>query len=148
VNPGDVFRWKDFPYPKIGSEVKPRWFIYLGHTNIFLDPVRVHLCTTTTNKQDFQKGGKRESHKHFLFEKGKHPFEEECLVDFNEDPDAFPKKDLENNPDVEPKGSLDARTLRIIYEGIYQSRRYSRRIREDIYFSLKDIQGIGSLKKP
>jgi hypothetical protein len=148
VNPGDVFRWKDFPYPRIGSEVKARWFIYFGNTNVFLDPVRVHLGTTTTNRQDFQKGGRRESHRHFLFEKGKHPFAKECLLDFDEDPDAFPKKELENNPDIELKGPLDVKTLRRIYEGIYQSKRYSPKIKEDIYFSLKDIPGIGSLKKP
>lgn len=148
MNPGDVFRWKDFPYPKFGKEIKPRWFIYLGHTNVFQDPVIVHICTTTTNEGDFQKRGKRESHRYFLFELGKHPFDEQCLLDFDEDPYPFPQKDLECKPDIELKGSLDVGTLRIIYEGIYQSKHYSRTIKNDIYFSLKDIRGIGSLKKP
>lgn len=148
MNPGDVFKWKKFPYPKYGKEIKPRWFIYLGNSNPFFDPRLAHICTTTTNKEDFQTGENRESHRYFLFEKGKYPFEEECLLDFDEDPDAFPMQQLENHSDIEPKGPLDARTLRIIYEGIFASRRYSPQTKEDIYFSLKGIKGIGSLKKP
>jgi hypothetical protein len=148
VNPGDVFRWINFPHPKYGGGIKPRWFIYLGDTNPILEPNLVYICTTTTNIQDFQKGGRREFHCHFIFKKGKHPFDEECLVDFDEDFDAFPKGDLEGNPDIEPKGPLDVRTLRVIYEGILVSERYSRKNREDIYFSLKGLKGIGSLRKP
>jgi hypothetical protein len=146
VNPGDVFRWVSFPYPQIGQEIKSRWFIYLGNTTPFLHPVIAHICTTTTVKEDFEKGGRRESHGCFRFERGKYPFDQECLLDFDEEPYSFSKQELESHKDIEVKGTLDHRTLRDIYEGIYRSNQYSRKIKADIRESLNQI-GITSLRK-
>lgn len=146
MNPGDVFRWARFPHPQFGGEIKARWFIYLGQTTSFIQPIIAHICTTTTAKMDFEKGGRKESHKKFSFEKGKHPFDQECYLDFEEEPYAFSKKELESNQDIGYKGTLDQRSLRAIYDGIYRSKSYSRQIKMDIRESLNQV-GITSLKK-
>jgi hypothetical protein len=146
VNPGDVFRRANFPYPQFGREIKARWFIYLGQTTPFIQPIIAHISTTTTVKADFETEGRKETHKYFRFEKGKYPFEQECYLDFDEEPYAFPKKELESNPDIEYKATLDHRTLRAIYEGIYRSNYYPRQVKMDIRESFNQI-GITSLKK-
>lgn len=147
MNPGDVFKWVDFPDPQIGNEIKSRWFIYLGHTTtLFEQPILAHICTTTTNIDDFGVGGERASHRFFLFKKGKYPFDQECLLDFDVDPFAYKKADIESNPNIKVLGTLDHNTLRTIYEGIYSSKFYSRKIKMDIRESLQQI-GIKTLRK-
>jgi hypothetical protein len=146
MKPGDVFKWVNFPYPKYGEEIKSRWFIYLGQTNPFLDPIISHICTTTTSKEDFEKGGRRRSHKCLRFEKGKFPFDQICLLDFDEIPYSFPKRELEENTNIEIKGKLDEKTIRTIYEGIYFSRLYSPKVKRDLRESLNLI-GITGLRK-
>ena len=143
---GDVFRWVNFPYPQIGTEIKPRWFIYLGNSPSYLTPIIAYLCTTTTSLMDFEKGGRREGHKYYRFGKGKYPFEEECVLDFYERPFSFSKQELETNKDIEIRGSLDDGTIREIYEGIYHSSYYSRQEKIDIHDSLNLI-GITGLRK-
>jgi len=147
VKPGDVFLWKDFPFPQKGGEFKRRWFIYLGDSGIFSKPIFAFICTTTTQLEDFKKGGRRAGHRNCVFKKGQFPFEEECLLDFDELPYIdFTKEDLEKNPDIEVRGRLDASKMREIYEGIYFSRVYSPKIKRDIRESLNLI-GITGLRK-
>lgn len=147
MKPGDVFLWKDFPYPNKGGDIKPRWFIYLGNAGIFETPIFAYICTTTTQIDDFQKGGKREKHRHFLFRKGDYPFEEQCILDYDELPYInIKKEEIEGTSAIEVRGTLDARTMRVIYEGIYSSRLYSPRVKRDIRDSLNMI-GITGLKK-
>jgi hypothetical protein len=147
LNPGDVFKWINFPEPQIGNEIKTRWFIYLGHTTTpFEQPILAHIGTTTTYIDDFKRGGKRASHRYFLFKKGKYPFDQECVLDFDVDPLGYKKADIESNPNIQVLGTLDERTLRSIYDGIYSSKFYSRKIRMDIRESLQQI-GIKTLKK-
>jgi hypothetical protein len=147
VKPGDVFCWKAFPFPQKGGEIKLRWFIYLGDSGIFSNPIFAYICTTTTQRKDFQKGEKRAEHRYLLFRKGEFPFEEECLLDFDELPyQHFTKEALEKNPDIEIKGTLEPRTIRTIYEGIYYSKLYSPRMKRDIRESLNQI-GITGLRK-
>lgn len=97
--------------------------------------------------EDFKKGGKRAAHRCCFFKKGQSPFEEECLLDFDELPyTSFTKEELEKNLNIEVKGTLEARKMREIYEGIYFSRLYSPKIKRDIRESLNLI-GIIGLRK-
>lgn len=142
-----MFRWKDFPGPR-GGEVKARWFIYLGDSGYFSQVLIAYICTTTTQIHYFQAGGDRISHDHFLFKKVPNsPFEEECILDFDEPPHTLRKSILENNPSIEEKGKLDEQTLRMIYNRLCRSSAYSRVILRDIHDSFNKA-GITGLKKP
>lgn len=147
MKPGDVFWWKEFPFRRKGGETKPRWFIYLGDSGIFSQPVFAFICTTTTQIDDFKRGGNRENHQRYFFKKGEFPFEAECILDFDEPPFAdITKEDLEKNPNIEIRGTLSPRVMREIYEGIYNCRLYSPRVKRDVRESL-NLVGITSLKK-
>jgi hypothetical protein len=147
LRPGTVFRWDNFPYPKFGSEIKARWFIYLGDSGPFSSPILAHLCTSTTKIQDFQAGGKRASHRHLIIQSLNTPFEVECLIDFDEGLHSYPKKDLTGNTKIQIKGELDAKFLGSIYNGLFLSRFISFRVLMDIHTSLNNV-GITGLKKP
>ena len=148
MKPGTVFKWNNFPYPRIGDEIKSRWFVCLGNTGLLSTPIIVHFCTTTTSIRDFKSGGKRSSHRFLLFEKTRYPcFEENCILDFDEPPFSEPLGTLESNKDIEIKGELDNQTLKFIYNGIQMSNHYSPKILLDIHTSLNQI-GITGLKRP
>ena len=147
MKPGMVFRWDDFPYPKLDSKIKARWFIYLGDTGPFSTHILVHLCTTTTKIKDFQLGGNRASHKHLVLNAEDTPFEEDCLIDFNVGPDSFPKQEVEGNPKIQVKGELQTTIIRDIYNGILGSRFYSKQVLMDIHASLNNMDIMG-LRKP
>lgn len=147
MKPGDILLWKDFPYPQMGGKIKPRWFIYLGDSGILSNPIFAYICTTTTQMADFEKGGKREGHRHFCFKKGEFPFESDCLLDYDESPyHHLTKQELEKNTNIQVMGNLGQRLMREIYEGIYSSRSYSRIIKRDIRESINLI-GISGLRK-
>jgi hypothetical protein len=148
LKPGTIFKWNDFPYPKIGSKIKPRWFICLGDTGLLSCPIFIHICTTTTSINDFKPGGTREKHRVFSFDKKRYPcFDEDCILDFDERPYSLPEGTLESNSDIEIKGELDKQTMKLIYEGIFKSQFYSPKILLDIHTSLNKI-GITGLRKP
>ncbi len=147
MKPGAVFRWNNFPNPKIGHEIKPRWFICLGDTGLFLSPVYVHICTTTTQIADFRRGGKRNSHRFFTFKKERYPcLGEDCILDFDERPYSYENEALESNKHIEIRGELDKQTLKAIYEGILKSEFYSPKILSDIHESLNKI-GVSGLRR-
>jgi len=147
LNVGTVFRWKDFPDPRDGG-VKARWFIYLGDSGYLSQVLIAYPCTTTSQINHFQDGGDRRSHDHYLFKKSpKSPFEEDCILDFDEPPHTPRKSSLENNLSIEEKGELDEQTLRMIYNRVCRSRTYSKVILMDIHESFNKA-GITGLKKP
>jgi len=83
-----------------------------------------------------------------LIKKTQYPFfEEDCILDFDEEPYAIEKAYLEGNASIETKGQLDQETIKIIYRGILQSMYYPRKIILDIHSSLNQI-GITGLTKP
>jgi len=87
LKPGTVFKWKNFPYPRIGDKIKPRWFICLGDTGKLLTPILAHFCATTTSIEDFRPGGNRESHHYLKLERKNHLcFDADCILDFDEPP--------------------------------------------------------------
>lgn len=148
MKPGTVFKWNNFPYPKFGGKIKARWFIYLGDTGLLSSPIIAHLCTTTTTLEDFKPMGKRATHRFFLFTKVKYPFfDQDCILDYDEEPYPEEKNSLLTNTSIEMKGELDNACLKTIYYGIWKSSYYPPKIVLDIHSSLNQI-GIAGLKKP
>ena len=148
MKPGTIFKWKNFPYPRIDSIIKARWFICLGDTGIVLTRIIIHFCTTTTSIDDFKPGGNRESHYYIKFETKNYPcFDTDCILDFDEPPFTESRELLETNKDIEIKGELNKETMKLIYKGILKSSHYSGKIKLDIHASLNQV-GITGLTKP
>jgi hypothetical protein len=145
---GDVIFWNDFPYPKDG-EIKARWFIYLGRSPALLSPIFAYLCTTTTQLEKFEPGGKRAGHAFRRFDtKNFSIFERNCILDFDEeiyniDADIL----IRCAANIESKGRLDENTMRNIYKLFLSSGTCSPMIMRDIYNSY-NMSGIVGLKKP
>ena len=114
---GNVIRWDNFPYPRDGN-IKPRWFIYLGRASIVAMPVFAYLCTTTTQTRRFEQGNARANHAYKRFNIKQFPmFEQDCILDFDEDLHDVTEDTLETCKDhIEIKGTLDQDTMRSIYK--------------------------------
>jgi hypothetical protein len=132
----------------VGTVIKPRWFVCLGDTGIFLTPILVHFCTTTTSIEDFKPEGNRASHHYVKFEKKNYScFIEDCILDLSEPPFIESQRSLETNKDIEIKGELNKNAMKLIYKEVLKSPHYSSKIKFDIYTSLNRI-GITGLIKP
>ena len=40
---GTIFKWNQFPDPRDNSEIKPRWFIYLGKVGGLTGFIQIYL---------------------------------------------------------------------------------------------------------
>lgn len=140
---GDVIRWNKYPYSQYNNIKKPRWFVYIGCTDIFSITIYYYFVTTTTKKTRIitPKDGCSLFTNKFSF------FTSNCYIDFEERPHTIIKSKVEKNPDIEKVGELDKKTLKEIYNGIRKSSKYSFRARLDIYNSF-DRDGITDLEKP
>ena len=146
--PGAVFRWVDFPHPRHNPEDrKPRWFIFLGRSDVLSQPVYAHFCTTTTQFRHFEPGGSRSKHDVIKFSKESSPFGEDCILDCDEAPYTTALDRLENEGNIEIAGRLPEQTLRQIYSRLLRSDGYSFAVLCDIYRSFNHA-GITGLKKP
>ncbi len=146
---GTLLRWDHFPAPKYGTEIKPRWFIYLGETGSFAQIAYVYLATTTTQLDHFQPGGTRAGHIHFKFEKRQFGmFDEDCIIDFDEKPYSIEKDNLlKYQANIVEKGMINELTLRMIYNRFLQSGLLSKMEMLDLHSSFNNA-GITGLKKP
>jgi len=146
---GTLFRWNNFPDPRYGSDIKARWFIYLGDTGPFSQIAIFYLATTTTQTNNFLKGGTRAGHSHFKFETRQFPiFDEDCIIDFDESPYSIEKENfLKKQSDIIIKGRLKEETLRMIYKRFLESGVCSKMEMLDIHNSFNNA-GITGLKKP
>ena len=146
---GTLFRWNNFPYPRYGTEIKPRWFIYLGETGPFSQIAILYLATTTTQIQHFQHDGTRAGHAHFKFDIRQFTmFDEDCIIDFDEKPYPIEKeKFLNRQTDIAIKGKFNDDTLRMIYNRFLKSGACSKMEMLDIHNSFNNAN-ITSLKKP
>jgi hypothetical protein len=145
---GSVFRWDDFPDPRISSSViKPRWFVYLGETGALSQVKTAHFCTTTTQAHHFGPGGVRQKHDVIRFQKGSAPFDADCILDCDEPPYSDALQKLENEKNIEVKGRLPEQTMRHIYNRLLSSEGYSYMVLSDIHHSF-NMAGIVGLKKP
>lgn len=144
---GTVIRWNNFPDPRYGTEIKPRWFIYLGRTDSLSNPIIIHIATTTTQLQHFESGGIRANHSHYKFSSKDTPFDEDCILDYEEKPYPVEQSIFEGNPDIEIKELLNENKIRMIYNQIRESNAYSKVIKLDIHRCLNN-DGITGLKMP
>ena len=140
---GTVIKWEKYPFPRHDRKIKPRWFVYLGHTDIFSLPIQYYLATTTTSETRILSptDGCLLSVNKFTF------FDCDCYIDYHERPHILLKNQVEKNSAVEKVGKLDEPILKVIYGGIRNSRMYSYRAKLDIYSSF-DRDDITDIEKP
>ena len=143
---GDVFVWKNFPYPKHGN-IKDRWFVFLGHTRFPDTPIFAFISTVTTQIQHYEKSGDRATHLFKKFKKGDFGFPEDCILDLDTIYDNIKLDKLTASPDTEIKGKIDTPTLKEIYSLLVLSQKISRKVKCYIYESF-NYAGITGLKKP
>jgi hypothetical protein len=141
-----VFRWNNFPEPRFGTEKKARWFIYLGESGPFFKPTIAYISTTTTNINEFKKGGSLQSHDYCVFSAKTSPFEEDCILDYDNQPYSPLREKLLNNADIEIKGKFDTNTMKMIYNRLIKSSAISPIILQDIHESFNRA-GITGLRK-
>ncbi|MCL2154419.1 MAG: hypothetical protein FWH53_02005 [Leptospirales bacterium] len=103
---GDIITIENFDLPDIGDTEKRIWCIYMGMDSILDYPIYVYFCRTTTQKEDFEKGGNRDGHKFIEFSKGQYGFEKTCLLDLNERPKANITQEKFNSYIITKKGRL------------------------------------------
>lgn len=146
---GTLIRWDHFAKPRYGTEIKARWFIYLGETGTFTQVSLIYLATTTTQMNHFQTGATRSGHSHFKFETRQfNIFDDDCVLDFDDPPYAIEKANFLNmQADITVKGQLDEQTLRMIYNRFLKSGACSKMVMLDIHNSFNSA-GITGLKKP
>lgn len=102
---GTVIRWANFPEQNKGGDIKARWVIYLGKSTSLVSPIFCHFSTTTTHINDFQKGGKRYGHPFLSFKAVETPFDQDCIIDFMEQPYHIGEECLTGNTDIEFMGN-------------------------------------------
>ena len=113
IKSGDVILWHGFPYQR-DEEIKDRWFVYIGRTGKFDIPFLYYLQTTTTQKDAFTTGN-RKDHKTVKLAKGETPFAKDCLIDLTELPQKMTlEMDLKFCADFEYKGRLPDNKIREI----------------------------------
>jgi|GEM_PF-853898 len=118
LEPACVYKWKDFSHQRYGT-LKTRWLICLGNTSHFEQVQGFHFLTTTTNFDVFKSGGARNGHltKQFFASNG--IFEQDCLLDFHEQPYMITTQQLQKDEEhIEFKGKLGANDMQSIYNGL------------------------------
>jgi hypothetical protein len=147
---GTIFKWQSFPDKRDpNSSIKTRWFIYFGKTGVFISPVILYMCTTTTQLQYYQSAGPRENHKYISFKKGQYGFEDDCIldIDINFYSDITEEQFSKCSSDIEIIQKLPEDQIRRIYKIILHSARIPKIVKRDIHQSL-NIAGISGLKLP
>lgn len=145
---GDIFRWHNFPYPRYNKEdIKPRWFIYLGDTGKLSSPIHSYILTATTTLTLIEPGEIKHGHTVCRYHPNNSPFDQECIVDIDEGVYSVVANTLENNSDIEVRGSLTDQQMRELYNRLIRSRYYSKKELRDIHRSFNDV-GITSLRRP
>ncbi|MBW8003070.1 MAG: hypothetical protein FVQ80_13800 [Planctomycetes bacterium] len=133
---GAVFFWSNFHKYKSGK-LKGRWFIYLGKTVYGMKPERSHIGTTTTKLRYYEKGGYRHNNIIYRFSAGEFGFEEDCILDVDNDINAEFTSKIENNPEITVKGFLDNSSLEKLYVYIRDSKRIDKMVKQDIFHSFR-----------
>lgn len=144
--PGTVFVWKNYPYPRYGAEIKNRWFIYLGETGPFSQIAYVYISSTTTQVSKYDSYQSREKHSKFKFDVNNFPlFDEECVIDFFEKPYEIKREWFEKEKDnIEEKGKLRQDTMKMIYGSFQRAGVCSKIMLQDIResFNRAEITGL------
>lgn len=141
---GTIFKWHDFPHQDDGK-IKDRFFIYFGKTAFGLVPVILHLFTTTTRDDHYNSGGNRKNHSITRFSKGELGFTEDCILDVDMGVDSYPEKTFEHEK-ITKTGELPVEKIEEIYSLIHSSRYIPRVVKNDIYFTVRNV--IPGIRRP
>jgi len=150
VDVGTVFTWDKFPYPgELNSPIKRRWFVYLGRSSTFNNPVYIYIITATTQLRHYESYNNRSNHLCIRFDAGRFGFEQKCILDID---GGFYSSITEERfnyykSSCIKKGRFDENTLRGVYNLLIKSQYISKRIKRDIHESL-NMAGITQLKQP
>lgn len=147
MDAGTVIKWNNFHDRQYEGEVKPRWFVYMGDTGPFSVFRIAYLFTTTGQVDKFAPGGQREGHTHCSFSPQTSPFEQPCMMDFDEEPYTYQLSFIENHPDIDVKDKLSVQDIQMIYNRILRSSTLNRMGKLNIYDSLVR-SGVPISKKP
>lgn len=144
------FTWDKFPCSReCNSLIKRRWFVYLGHSYTFNNPVYIYIITATTQLQHYESYNNRSNHLCIRFDAGKFGFEQKCILDID---GGFYSSITEEKfnyykSSCVKKGKFDENTLREIYNLFIKSQHISKKIKQDIHESLNSAE-ITHLKQP
>ncbi len=147
---GTVFTWDKFPYLReCNSLIKRRWFVHLGHSSAFNNPVYIYIITTTTQLQHYESCNNRSNHLYIRFDAGRFGFEQKCILDID---GGFYSSITEEKFSYYKflcvkKGKFDDNTLRGVYNLLIKSQHISKKIKQDIHESL-NLAGIIHLNQP
>jgi len=119
---GDIITIDDFDLSQIGDDEKRIWCVYLGMDSLLEIPIFVYFCRTTTQKKDFERGGKREGHKYIEFSQGQYGFERSCLLDLEEKPYSSIPQEKFNSYTITVKGRLPDDMIRRIFNTCLKKR--------------------------
>ena len=131
---GTVFCWNRFLHR--GRESKNSWFIYLGKTGYGADPPHAYIGRTTTQLNYYAPGQYRARRKKMSFARGECGFEEECLLDVDEDIISTLMVEFEESTEIVLKGCLPDNKLRKLLQLILSSGN-SRLVKADIKSSFR-----------
>lgn len=146
---GTVFIWSDYPYQK-DKKVKNRYFVYLGTSGPFLNPIYIYIATATTQQNYYQQGGKRANRNCLNFKKGKFGFKKDCLIDPNLLDSSITLPTFEKfgtDGQIKELSTLPNEILIDLYKLIRLAPHLIPKIKHDIRNNLNKI-GIYGLKKP
>jgi len=145
---GTVFKWIN--YPKQSDSIKKdRWFVYLGTSSKFCEPLNVFIFTTTSQTNLYEPWEKRENNKNTLkFKAGEFGFDVDCILDVFYFQNNWTLEEFEKYKDnFDIKGKVSDDKLKIIYEKILKETTIQKIIKTDIRINLNNIRIYG-LKKP
>lgn len=147
---GDVICWRNFPYPRDArGGHKTRWFVCLGRSGLYAQPVFVYLCTPTTVSRYYEAGGERANNQHLRITRGEQGFTEDCIldVDVNLYDDITADQLTKAQSDIEYIRKADEEFMRRIWKLVLGSVHVSRKVKADIHNCL-NLSGITNLKRP
>ncbi len=137
IRVGAIIRWNNFPRPRYSTEVKPRWFVCLGNTSTFLDPLIFYLSTTTTQTQQYAPGGSLWNAQVIHFKCGEYGFDRDCVLNLDEYYSESEESIDTHAQDIEIVSVIqDKALLKRIYNIIYQSRKIPTVVKRDIYIQV------------
>lgn len=148
MDTGTVFKWTNYP-KQIDMKTKDRWFVYLGTSSILSEPLNVFIFTTTSKKELYEPGNKRENNKNTInFKAGESGLDVDCILDVFYFQNNWTLGEFEKHKDnFDIKGKISDEKLKIIYEKILKENSIQKIIKTDIRRNLNDIRIFG-LKKP
>ena len=141
---GSIFIWKEFNQ-QADERIKDRWFIYLGRSPAFIEPIYAYIATTTSKIENYKNGGRFSNNNSVWFKKDECNFNKDCVLDL--DRNFFNEIALNKIIGKKIIDIIPEYKLKNIYKKIRNNNKIGIQIRINIYdcFNRDKIFG---LKKP